>query len=99
MQLIMSGNPNLGAIQSALYFANKHYDDRVSRVLFIDNEGSLVDREGVPIEPKRSAIVRDYIKRPFIESIMVERESLHHEIPRILSEKLKAYGHSDIIVD
>ncbi|MDB9526780.1 hypothetical protein PN498_12340 [Oscillatoria sp. CS-180] len=112
MQLIISGNPNLGPIFNVVYLANKHYSNQISKVLFIDNispareidgkiikQGSLFDHEGNPVESERNEIIRTYIKGIAIESIVLDKSGFHKEVPRILSEQLKIYDRSQIVID
>jgi energy-converting hydrogenase A subunit M len=112
MQLIVSGNPNTESIQKVVYLANKFYSGQITKVLFIDNissvedergnlihKGSLFDYQGNSIEGKRNEIVRHYIHNVSIESTLVERGDLHQAIPKILSDKLKIYDRSQIVVD
>ena len=98
MQLIISGNPNLGAIRNVIYLANRHYQENLRKILFIDNDTSLQE-DGISIEGQRNEMVRSYIRDVTIESILIRRENLHEKIPRLISEKLQIYKHSEIIVD
>jgi len=98
MQLIISGNPNLGAIRNVIYLASKHYQGKIRKVLFIDNETSL-QKDGLSVEGQRNEMVRSYIEDVTIESIPVKRENLHEKIPKLLSEKLQVYKRSEIVID
>ncbi len=99
MQLILSGNPNLDTIRSVVYLANKHYENQINSVLFIDNKGTLFSQKDEPLESKRNDFVRHYINHVSIESVVIEREDLHQRVPQLLSSKLSTYGPSKIIVD
>ncbi len=112
MQLIVSGNPNIKSLQKVVYLANKFYSGQITKVLFIDNvspvedergnpvhHGSLFDYQGNSIEGQRNEIVRQYIHNVSIESTLVDRGDLHQVIPKILSDKLKIYDRSQIVVD
>ena len=98
MQLIISGNPNIGTIRNVIYFANKHYEGMIKKVLFIDNESSLYNN-GVSIESDRNEVVRNYIKNVSIESKVIEKSIFHDEIPKLLSDQLRLYNNDEIIVD
>jgi len=100
MELIIPGNPNLRTIQSVIYFAHLHYNQRIEKVYFIDSEGSFSDSKGNSLEGQRNEIVRKYIKKDVkIESRLLKKEVLHHEIPRVLSEQLRIYDKDQIVVD
>ena len=100
MELILSGNPNINTIRSVIYFANLSFDKKLEKVYFFDSKESLYDKKGEPIEHIRSELIRHYIARNVkIESIVLEKEKLHQEIPKLISEQLKIYDKDKMIVD
>ena len=90
MILIIAGNPNIYNIRNVVYFSNKYYDNKIERIHFIDTEASIIN-EGESIEGKRNSKIRQYLPKVSIESSVHEKEELHIDIPRILSEKLKVF--------
>ena len=98
MLLIIPGNPNLENIRNVVYFANMHYDRKITHILFIDTKSSIM-KEDKSIEGERNIFVRKYIPKAIIETSLNTKEELHIEIPRILSEKLLLFSESDIVVD
>ncbi|MDI9395017.1 MAG: hypothetical protein QM426_06225, partial [Euryarchaeota archaeon] len=104
MELIMSGNPNLSTIIGVTYLANKKYrneNKKIEKVLFIDTAESLYDtKKEKRVEPRRSEFIKKCICRSVsIEAIELEIEGFHQSIPKHISEQLKLYPRSEIIVD
>jgi hypothetical protein len=98
MQLLLSGNPNLNTIRSVVFFANQHYYSNITKIHFIDSNGTLhVNNQS--IEGKRNSIVREFIPSATIESTIIETSHIHTEIPKLISEQLKMYSVDDIVVD
>lgn len=91
----MSGNPNLSTIIGVTYLANKKYrneNKKIEKVLFIDTTKSL--------DPRRSEFIKKCICRSVsIEAIELKIEEFHQNIPKLISEQLKLYPRSEIIVD
>jgi len=102
MELILPGNPNLGTIQNVIYFVKAYYknktDKNISKVLFIDTEESVY-KAGENIEGVRNEIVRRYLGKVQIESIMINQEDVHQIIPNIISNQKALYKADEIIVD
>ncbi len=98
-ELIIAGNPNINTIRNVIYFANKTYEN-IEKVYFLDSEDSLHQWDGSSVEPQRSDFARNYIKKDVeISHKIFERNLLHQEIPKLLSEQLKIYKNNQIIVD
>lgn len=100
----MSGNPNLSTIIGVTYLANKKYrneNKKIEKVLFIDTAESLYDtKKEKRVEPRRSEFIKKCICRSVsIEAIELEIEGFHQSIPKHISEQLKLYPRSEIIVD
>jgi len=98
-ELIIAGNPNINTIRNVVYFANKTYDN-IEKIYFLDSEDSLHQWDGTSVEPQRSNFARKYIGKDVeISHKVFERDLLHQEIPKLLSEQLKIYKNDQIIVD
>src|SRR5262245_16552149 len=100
MILILSGNPNLGTIRNVIYFVNNYFDKQIDKICFLDSNETLNDREGKSLESERNNIVRRYIgSKIVIESQVIEKNDLHIDIPKMLSNHLKIYGENHIVID
>jgi hypothetical protein len=100
MILILSGNPNLGTIRNVIYFVNNYFDQQINKICFVDSNETLNDREGKSLESERNNIVRRYIgSKIAIESQVIEKNDLHIDIPKMLSNHLKIYGEDNIVID
>jgi len=79
---------------------NKNSTEKIDKILFIDNEYSIKDVSGRPIEGERNKIVREIFgKNIKIESVIIDLENIHTEIPKIICDQLKNYTKNEIIVD
>lgn len=100
MELITAGNPNIGTLASVLHIVPIHYGKPLTKILFIDTEGSGQDESGEPIDAARNSLVRQAAgSRVQIAQQYIPRKELATEIPGVLSCELQTRSSDEIVID